>query len=55
MRRVEDKTTRIVTWMYDPDKEAKYLARRKVAITNKEIAIMNERKMAVKVLAKKRR
>jgi len=46
MRRVEDKITHIVTWVYDPDQEAKYLARREVAITKREIAIMKQRKMA---------
>ena len=42
-------------YVYDREREAEFLARRKVAITNKEIAEENERKMAVKVLAKKRR
>ena len=55
MRRVEDKITHIVTWVYDPDQEAKYLARREVAITKREIAITKREKMAELVLGKKRR
>ena len=42
-------------YVYDPVKEAKYLARREVAITKREIAITKQRKMAGLVLEKKRR